>query len=360
MRLELACRKRLGNFTLDAALSVEGERIGLFGPSGSGKSTLVGALSGLVTPDSGRIVLDGTVLFDREAGIDIPPERRRIAVVFQNAHLFPHLDVRANLLYGYRRCPKAERRIALEPVADALGLSDLLGRSVGNLSGGERQRVALGRALLSNPRLILLDEPLSGLDDALKYRVIPFLRKTFDGFGVPFLFISHALLEMRLMAGQVAVVEAGRIAEMSSAEALAIGRMGVGGAYVNLLRLVNPSRRNGLSVYPWGGTGLVISGEGKPGETVFVLSARDIILIREHPGAISARNLLPCRIERLHDLGTRTGVGLSCGGERLVAEVSRETSEELDLRPGQPIYAAIKASAFRELFGAGLASSGSG
>jgi molybdate transport system ATP-binding protein len=352
VRLELACTKRLGSFTLDADLSIEGDRIGLFGPSGSGKSTIVGALAGLVTPDSGRIVLDGAVLFDREAGIDVPPERRRIAVVFQHAHLFPHLDVRSNLLYGYRRCPKAERRIALEPVADALGLSALLDRGVTNLSGGERQRVALGRALLSNPRLVLLDEPLSALDDALKHRVIPYLRKTFDAFGVPFVFISHAMIEMRLMAGRVAVVESGRIAEVAGAEEVAIRRMGSGGgAYVNLMRLSDPSRRNGLSVYRWGGTELVISAEGKPGETVFELSARDIILVREHPGAISARNLLSCRVVRGHAFEGRVGIELACGGERLVAEVMRETAQALDIRPGQPVFAAIKASAFHELFG---------
>jgi molybdate transport system ATP-binding protein len=352
VRLELACRKRLGDFTLDAALSVEGERIGLIGPSGSGKSTMVGALAGLVAPDAGRIVLDGDVLFDREKGIDVPPERRRIAVVFQQANLFPHLDVRGNLLYGYRRCPPAARGIRLEPVAEALELSPLLSRGVGNLSGGERQRVALGRALLSNPRLVLLDEPLSALDDALKHRVIPYLRKTFDAFGVPFLFISHAMLEMRLMAGPVAVAEGGRIVEVADAEELAIRRMGdSAAAYVNLLRLSAPSRRNGLSVYPWGGTRLVIASDGRPGETVFELSARDIILIREHPGAISARNLLPCRVVRGHEFQGRIGIELSCGGERIVAEVMRETAKELDLRPGQAIFAAIKASAFRELYG---------
>ncbi|HEY5995526.1 MAG TPA: molybdenum ABC transporter ATP-binding protein [Candidatus Deferrimicrobiaceae bacterium] len=361
MRLELSCRKTLGRFALDAGLSVSGDRIGLFGPSGSGKSTLVGAIAGLVAPDSGRIVLDGDVLFDREKGIDIPADRRRIAVVFQEAHLFPHLDVRGNLLYGHRRAPADARRLSLEPVAEALELSPLLSRSVRKLSGGERQRVALGRALLSNPRLLLLDEPLSALDDALRHRVIPFLRKTFDAFGVPFLFISHAMLEMRLMTEQVAVVEAGRIVDVTNAEELALRRMGAGGAgYVNLLRLTDPVPRNGLSVYRWGGTELVLSCDGKPGETIFELSARDIILIREHPGAISARNLLPCRVVRGHAFEGRVGIELSCGGERLIAEVMRETAQALDIRPGQPIFAAIKASAFRELYGRGASASPAG
>ncbi len=350
MKLEFAARKRLGRFELDASFTATGDRIGLFGPSGSGKSSIVGALAGLVAPDGGRIALDGEVLFDRAAGIDLPPDRRRIAVVFQHPHLFPHLDVEGNLRYGYRRCPPQFRRISPELVVEALELGPFLSRAVRHLSGGEQQRVSLGRALLSSPRLMLLDEPLSALDDSLKYRIIPFLRKTFDAFGVPFMFISHSLLEMRLMTERVVVLERGRVAEETGAEALAVRRMGAGGAaYANLLRLSSPRMRNGLSVYRWGGGELAISGGGRPGEAVFELSSRDIILFRNHPGAISARNLLPCRVVRGHAFDGRTGIELSCGDERIIAEVMRETAEELDIRPGQSIFAAIKASAFREI-----------
>ncbi len=350
MRLEFSARKILGDFALDVSIAAPGDRVGLFGPSGSGKSTIVNILSGLVAPDSGRIVLDGESLFDREKGIDLPPELRRIAVVFQHPHLFPHLDVRENLLFGWKRCPPALRRIGLDPVIEALELETILPRAVHHLSGGEQQRVSLGRALLSSPRLMLLDEPLSALDDSLKYRVIPFLRKTFDDFAVPFLFISHSLMEMRLMTDRVAVLDRGRVVEETGAEALAVGRMGAGGAaYVNLLRLSVPRMRNGLSVYRWGGTELAISGGGKAGETVFELSARDIILFRKHPEAISARNLLDCRVIRLHEFDGRIGIELACGGERFIAEVMQETATELDIRPGTVLYAAIKASAFREI-----------
>lgn len=351
MRLEFSARLRQGDFVLDASFTAEGERVGLFGPSGSGKSTVVRLLSGLSDPDEGRIALDGTVLFDRSRGVSLAPEKRRVAVVFQDGRLFPHMDVVENLRYGYRRCPEGERRIPFDAVVSALELSPLLGRGTANLSGGERQRVSLGRALLASPRLLLLDEPLSAMDDPLRYRIIPYLRKSFDAFSVPTVHISHSTVEMRLMAERVVVLSGGRVTGEETADELAVRHMGSGGApFVNLLRLSGPRERNGLSVYRWGGTELVIAGGERNGEKVFELSSRDIILFRKHPEAISARNLLTCTVSAVRDLGgVRCGVELSVGGERLVAEVMAETARELSLSPGLPLFAAVKASAFREI-----------
>jgi molybdate transport system ATP-binding protein len=350
VRLDLSVRKRLGDLDLDVSFSASGGRTGLFGPSGCGKSSVVSMIAGLLRPDGGRIEADGVTLFDGERGIDLPPERRRVAAVFQDARLFPHLPVEGNLRYGFRRCPPGARKLSVESVASALELAPLLSRPVGALSGGERQRVALGRALLASPRLLLLDEPLSALDDPLKFRVIPYLRKSFDAFGVPFLFISHSLLEMRMMAERVVVLENGRVEEETDVESLAVRRMGRGGApYLNLLALSDPGGRNGLAIFPWGGEALAVGAEVRPGRRLFGLSARDIILFRKHPEAISARNLLPCRVVALHEFDGRTGVVLACGTERLVAEIMRETAREMELRPGIGLYAAIKASAFREL-----------
>ncbi len=351
MRLELRVRKSLGAFRLDAVLETDDDRVGLFGPSACGKSTIVGVLAGLIPPDEGRIAFGGETLFDRHAGIDVPPERRRIAVVSQRPHLFPHLDVKRNLLYGKHRRRGEGRSIPFDPVVEVLELGSLLDRRVHRLSGGERQRVALGRALLSGPRMILLDEPLSGLDDPLKYRIIPYLRNTFETFEVPFLFISHSVMEMRLLSRRVFTMENGRIVEETEPEDLAVRRMGTGGGpYTNLLRLSCPRRRDGLAIYRWGDAELAIASDAGPREKVFELPSGSIILMRGHPGAVSARNLLPCRVERLHDLGSRAGIELSCGKERLIAEVMRETARELEILPGISIYAAIKASAFREMF----------
>jgi molybdate transport system ATP-binding protein len=248
VEIRIAAEKRLGTFSFNADVTLAGERIGIFGASGSGKSTLVALLAGLQQPDRGEILLDGDCLFSSSKGINVPPERRRITVVFQNPCLFPHLSVKSNLLYGNRRCKVKDRTVDIARLTEILGLGELLGRGVNNLSGGEKQRVALGRAVLANPRLLLMDEPLSALDDGLRFQIIPYLKSVGEQFGIPYLFISHSLVEMRLMAEQVVVVSGGAIVEQTTAEQLARSRMGqspVG--YINLLRLAHPSRVDGLA-----------------------------------------------------------------------------------------------------------------
>ena len=230
------------------------ERVGVFGESGSGKTTFVNLLAGLLAPDSGAIFLDGQCLYSGEKGIDIPPERRRIGVVFQHPHLFPHLSVKGNLLFGYKRCAPENRKVDFPSLVDVLRLGDLLKRGIANLSGGEKQRVALGRAVLSNPRLLLLDEPLSGLDDNLKFQIIPYLKAVSDQFSIPFLFISHSMMEMRLMTEWVLVMEQGALREQTTAEDLArrkIGHSRMG--YLNLLKMKKPDRNGEWFFYSWGG-----------------------------------------------------------------------------------------------------------
>lgn len=350
MELKVAVNKSFGVFRVAADFAVAGDRLGIFGPSGSGKSTLVGMLAGVLAPDDGFISLDGACLYSSELRICVPPEQRRIAIVFQHPHLFPHLSVRGNLLYGYKRCPAEHRRVEFDPLVAVLKLEGLLDRGVNNLSGGEQQRVAIGRALLSNPRLLLLDEPLSALDEVLKFQIIPYLTGACETFGIPFLFISHSLLEMRLMTEQLLLVDQGRVVEQTTADQLARQRMGssqVG--YINLLRLGNPRRIDGLNAYAWAGGELILTAGGGAGESVFELSSKDIILFKKHPEAISARNLLHCRVAGTFASGSKTGVEMQCGSERLVAEVVTQAAEELGIREGGEVYAAIKASAFREL-----------
>jgi len=190
MKLRFAAQKKMDAFSLDMDFTIEGDRIGIFGPSGCGKSTLVGLIAGLHQPDRGIVRIDGEPVFDGGKRINIPAEHRRIGMVFQRPHLFPHLSVKGNLLYGYKRCAPSERKIILENLVDVLQIGDLLDRGVNNLSGGERQRVAIGRAVLSNPRMLVMDEPLSALDDSLKFQIIPFLKKSCETFAIPYLFIS--------------------------------------------------------------------------------------------------------------------------------------------------------------------------
>ncbi|NTW93441.1 MAG: molybdenum ABC transporter ATP-binding protein [Chlorobiaceae bacterium] len=350
MRLQIDVAKTQGHFTLQAAAAVEGQRTGIFGQSGCGKSTLVHLISGLLQPDRGEIAIDGLTLFSSEKKISLPPEQRRIAIVFQQAMLFPHLGVKANLLYGYKRCSKANRRIDPQAIIDVLQLEPLLSRGVNRLSGGEKQRVALGRSVLSNPRLLLMDEPLSALDDTLRFQIIPYLKSVSAEFGIPYLFISHSVLEMQLMTDRILVMKEGKIIEETSPDQLARNRMATSQTgYLNLLHLEEPSVENGLYSYPWGSGRLLVS-DGQEGKTsLFELSSRDIILFKQHPKAISARNLLACTVTELFRSDGRLGVVLSSCGKKLIAEIVRSAAEELDITEGSTIFAAIKASSFRRL-----------
>lgn len=350
MHLDVSLRKQQGTFQFTAEFSLSGQRIGLFGPSGSGKSTLMHLLAGLLKPDSGSIHLDETVLFDSARGINLPLEQRRIGVVFQHAHLFPHMSVRRNLLYGWRRTPEAERHVEPEAIIEVLHLAHLLDRGVNLLSGGERQRVALGRTILSCPRLILMDEPLTGLDEELKFQIMPYLNSVFSRFDIPLLFISHSLLEMRLMTEQVLVVEQGEVKRQMATEELAqsawaASRQG----YVNLLRLDRPQPQGDLWAYQWGDVRLVLTEQGENEENVFELDAREILLFKRHPEATSARNLLPCTVRKLFTVGNRVRVELQCGSQTMTVQIVPESMRELALETGKEVVAVIKASAFRKL-----------
>ena len=271
-------------------------------------------------------------------------------MVFQRPSLFPHLSVKGNLLYGYRRSVPENRKIVYKDVVEVMKLGGLLDRGVKNLSGGEKQRVAIGRAVLGNPRLLLLDEPLSALDDSLKFQIVPFLKNVCEAFSIPYLFISHSLLEMKIMTDRVLHMVDGGITGQTTADGLVREQMGEDGKdYINLLRLPAPSRVDGLYNYDWDGKPLFISSASDQPETFFELSSREIILFKGRPEAISARNLLMCTVVDVFETGGRMGVDLDCGGSRLVAEVVRQAVDELGIKTGSEVYAAIKATAFRKL-----------
>jgi len=200
---------RRGGFRLQARAEVGGGVTGICGASGSGKSTLLALLAGLSRPESGHIRFDGEVLY--APGRFVPAWQRHIGLVFQDGQLFPHLDVRANLLYGYQRLEPALRHFELQPVLDLLEIGPLLSRRPAQLSGGERQRVALGRALLYSPRLLLLDEPLSSLDERLKQQILPFLRRVKDETRIPMIYVTHATAEVEYLADRVLTMENGRL-----------------------------------------------------------------------------------------------------------------------------------------------------
>jgi molybdate transport system ATP-binding protein len=219
--------KQLGEFSIEASFTSEGRVTGLFGASGAGKTSLINMIAGLLKPDRGIIAIDNETLDDTAARVHVPPYRRRIGYVFQDARLFPHLDVSQNLDYGRRmnglpRDPLSEARIT-----DLLDIGGLKGRRPGQLSGGERQRVALGRALLSKPRLLLLDEPLGSLDEGRKVEILPYLVRLRDEAGIPMVYVSHDAAELRQLATQIVMLRHGRVTALGG---------------VKVLQAVNPGR----------------------------------------------------------------------------------------------------------------------
>jgi molybdate transport system ATP-binding protein len=216
IRLEFDCFLRYpSGFTLDSSFTTRTSVTVLSGPSGSGKTTILSILAGLRRPDRGRIRLDSTVLFDSAAKVDLPPESRRIGYVFQDYLLFPHLSVRRNLLYGWRRRPPDARPPSLERVVEVLQLADTLDRLPHTLSGGQRQRVALGRALLCGPRLLLFDEPLASVDEALRQRVLGYIEQVLHEWDIPTLYVTHNAAETERLARQIVRLEAGRVMDIS-------------------------------------------------------------------------------------------------------------------------------------------------
>lgn len=353
MILQVDVSKKLSGFDCRAAFELRNDRCGIFGPSGSGKSTLVSMLSGLLRPDRGQIILNGENLFDSSRRLDLPPEKRRIGVVFQHAHLFPHLSVRKNLLYGWKRTDYSKRRLDPEALINILDLTPLINRGVGSLSGGECQRVALARTILACPRLVLMDEPLTGLDEKLKYQIIPYLKRVFAEFDIPFLFISHSIQELRLLTEDVLTVAGGTVQERLPVEQLARQHLGNGNGnrgYANLLSLHEPRHQGDLWMYRWGDLELTATEPGAAGENIFELGAKDITLFKKNPEATSARNLITCRVSSLFGEGNRIGVELTCPGGRLVSQIVQESVRQLELCEGTEVTAVIKASALRKLY----------
>jgi molybdate transport system ATP-binding protein len=218
--LHVDVSKQLGEFLLEASFKSEGRVTGLFGASGAGKTSLINMIAGLVRPDRGTISIDGDTLDDTTARIHVPAYRRRIGYVFQDARLFPHLSVTDNLDYGRRM-----NRLAADPaqrkrVVELLDISHLLNRRPGQLSGGERQRVAFGRALLSKPRLLLLDEPLGALDEGRKLEILPYLVRLRDEAGIPMVYVSHDAAELRQLATQIVMLRSGHVTAFGGVKVL--------------------------------------------------------------------------------------------------------------------------------------------
>jgi molybdate transport system ATP-binding protein len=209
--IEFSAKLHRKNFDLDVNLGIQKRVTGLFGPSGAGKSTLLSIIAGLIKPDIGRLIIDEECLFDSKAGVNIPIHQRRIGLIFQEGRLFPHLTVQHNLAYGFNLLEKQQQRFGLDQIVELLEIGHLLKQRPHQLSGGEKQRVAIGRALLSSPRLLLLDEPLASLDDRLKSQILPFLKRVAEEINIPMIYISHSMEEVQQITKNIAYIDNGKI-----------------------------------------------------------------------------------------------------------------------------------------------------
>jgi molybdate transport system ATP-binding protein len=352
MSLEVRLRHAFEAFTLDAAFTAPQGITVLFGRSGSGKTTVVNAVAGLLKPDDGRVAVDGTLLTDTAGRVHLPPHRRRVGYIFQEGRLFPHLSVRQNLNYGAWFAPKGAPRESMARVVDLLGIGHLLERRPGALSGGEKQRVAIGRALLSAPRLILADEPLAALDEARKTEILPYFERLRDEVAVPILYVSHAASEVARLATTVVALEAGRVvAQGPAAEVLgdpSVLPAGAREAGAVLTARVVRHHEDGLTELEAGGLPLFLPRSTQsPGTTLRVrIAAHDVILSREKPQGLSALNILPGTVAEV-----RTGdgpgamVAIDTPAGRILARITRRSAEAMALTPGTAVHAITKSVA---------------
>lgn len=354
MTLSVDLTHSFGAFTLQAAFQAPPGITVLYGRSGSGKTTIVNAVAGLLVPRHGRIAIGQQVLLDTATGTRLPPHRRALGVIFQEGRLFPHLSVRANLLYGRRFARRGgdARQTApdFDHVVDMLGIGTLLARRPAKLSGGEKQRVAIGRALLANPGLILADEPLAALDDARKEEILPYFERLRDETAIPILYVSHSEQEVARLATWIVALDRGRITAQGPAARMLSDPMvtpaGVRAAGAVIEAEIVAHHADGLSELVAGGCPLWLPRVAQaPGTRLRLrIAAQDVILARERPTAISALNMLAGRVAALRPgAGPGTLVSLDTAAGTVLARITQRSAQALDLAPGADCHAIIKA-----------------
>ena len=368
MSFSLEMQHRFPALQMDVAFEVPSPGVTvLFGPSGCGKSTIINAAAGLLRPDVSRIAVDGQVLADTRAGIWLPPERRRVGMVFQDSRLFPHMSVATNLRFGLRRVASdgsspertGSRGISFDEVVDLLGIDTLLARRPHTLSGGERQRVAIGRALLAQPHLLLMDEPLASLDAARKAEILPFLTRLKTTSRVPILYVTHALDEVVRLADSMVLIDAGQVAgfgpvgQVAARADLPLARRDDAGAVLTCRIEANDADR-GLTRLRGGGVAFLVPllELALDTELRVRIPAREVILAGKAPEAISLHNVIPGTVRRIAQDAVRRGVVVEIalpGGGALLSRVTADAVARLRLSPGSAILALIKSTSIEVL-----------
>ncbi len=352
--LAVDIRARFGGFALDARFSAPTSGIiTVFGRSGAGKTSLVNILAGLSRPLDGVVRLNGETLCDIAGGVFVPPERRRFGYVFQEGRLFPHMTVRGNLLYGAVRQPAAERRRRLENAVALLSLGDLLGRRPRDLSGGEKQRVAIGRALLTAPRMLLMDEPLAALDPGLKGDILPYIERLRDVEGIPIVYVTHTIEEIVRLADTLVLMSQGEVAAVGPVDELMnrldlrplTGRYEAGAVLTATVAEHDRKHRlTGLS-FP-GGTLLVPALEAAVGTRIRLrIRARDVSLALEPPRDISILNVFAGEVREIGPITEALVDVLVDAGAPIWARITARSVAQLGLEPGRRVHALVKAVA---------------
>lgn len=354
MSLEVLVRSRLGTFEIDAAFEAGTGVTALFGQSGSGKTSLLKMIAGLLQPQSGHIRVDGTALFDSEGGVDLAPQNRRIGMVFQDARLFPHMSVARNLTYG-RWAGKRKGTADLRRITELLGIGSLLNRYPATLSGGEKQRVAIGRALLADPALLLMDEPLASLDHERKREILPYLEEVRDETGLPIVYVSHEVDEVARLADTLVLLSGGKV--LGSGDAVevfsklefgpALGRheasallSGTVSGFKADYGLCEVSLEDGQTIY-------IVNNRIKVGDRLRMrIKARDVALSLSRPENISIRNVLSGNVDGFAlDDSPFVEIVLDIAGQMLRARITRHAFDALGIQKGLPVFAMVKSVA---------------
>jgi molybdate transport system ATP-binding protein len=367
--LDVAATKQRGAFHLDVRFeSPTPGVVALFGPSGCGKTTVVNMIAGLLRPERGRIALNDTVLFDLDLGIDVPVEKRGIGYVFQDPRLFPHLNVAGNLKYAERRAARTAA-IGFDRVVGLLELQPLMTRRVHQLSGGEKQRVAIGRALLSQPRLLLLDEPLASLDRERRDELLPYLETLRDQLSLPMVYVSHQFDEVLRLATHIVLMQSGGVAAQGGIGAMSLDprlRAMIGPDAVGAVldgTVIGRGAMGLLRVRLGEGEIQVIAAGSAVGTTLRVLLlARDIIVATQTPQGLSVRNSLKGVVSAVEDDGASDLVSIDIGGDTvsghrgptILARITKAATRELVLAPGKTVWALVKSVSLRDVTSSGF------
>lgn len=352
---ELRLRLPLARFVLEVEICSHARSLGIFGPSGAGKTSLLEAIAGWRTPAAGRIAIGGRLLFEDAANLSLPIEKRGVGYVPQDALLWPHWNVERNLRAGAARSAPIDEAL-IQRTVRILEIQDLLKRPCARLSGGERQRVALGRALVSRPSCLLLDEPLGSLDLPLRRRILPYLIRVRDEFALPTVFVSHDATEVQALCDEVVVLNSGKVSAQGAPEETLRYLRSAERAFENVLAGTIAQVRAGTALIDLDGGGQAFIPSQRlalGSRAIFAIGSDEILIALDAPSRISARNVLAAVIERVEAepldvvrVDARLGAG---GGTRLSASLTRSSAEELGLRAGQPAYLVFKTNACRVL-----------